>query len=149
MSETVEKPVDECVVVEQATLDRISMRLEALERASSSRSGDALPSDPMPLPPQYIPCIVVSSSSAGTNQWLYDLAPVVGGGTENPSGTQRIGTTTYKGRNRWEDLDRAGYANTNVSALKPIPDDAPVDAYWSSKDGMMILLFAERNEPEC
>lgn len=78
---------------------------------------------------------------------LYDdvASTAWGGGTE--------GDVEYNARNTWEDItrvgDNAGYENTSVTALKPIPVGAVVEGRLIEVSGACFFRFRERNEPVC
>jgi hypothetical protein len=102
-----------------------------------------------PIGYRYAPYIILSSEEIGTNQWEYTVAPTTGGGS-NYTGRQIIPGVTHKARNAWEEGTRALYSNPDISGILPIPDNSPIDAYWTDRaGGEMILLFKERNEGTC
>jgi hypothetical protein len=127
-----------------ARLDRLDGREPA--GVTAAPAARPLPAEASPTAPY----VVVSSTSIGTNRWEYTVSPVVGNGaTSTHDGQVTLTAVTYKARNRYERMTKAGYASSGVASLRPIPNGAPIEARWSSINGTPILLFTDRNEPNC
>lgn len=136
-------------LIDPADFEDLRARLDRLER-NGAGSGSP-PPQPGSSPgggDRYRPYTILDKTLVVADQWEYDVAPTMPGGTSF-TGRERIEGITYKARNAWEELPKAGYESSGVSGLKPIPVGAAIDAYWSIRDGKPILLFSERNEPGC
>lgn len=90
---------------------------------------------------------IISSTPISANQWEYSIYIQTRGGA-TLSGLQNS-TAVMTGYNVAEELSNTGYVNDSVTGIKPVPNGALIRCYESTKDDEVVLLFRERNEPEC
>lgn len=92
--------------------------------------------------------IVSSSVETAGAEWNYQVV-IMRGGAATDDGLEDATEIESPAKNLWEmRLTNAGYENA-VTDLYAIPVDAIVRAWMGRISGTQVLLFSERNEPNC
>ena len=92
---------------------------------------------------------IISSASLAAGKWTYTVKPMVGGDATSHTGLKEYTTETFTAYNAAEKGTNAAYVNANVTGILAIPNGEEMLCTFVNRNGTLVLIFRERNEPTC